>query len=122
MWHTVLSVLLAALFLATGAGKVLGLERNNRNRDRLGVPPWFWRLTGLLEWAGAAGMIVGIWVPVLGVLAASGLAVLMVGAVIARIRAGGRNGWSRRAVLLIAADVVVLVIVVMTAVLIGRGV
>ena len=126
MWHFISSPALALLFLATGAGKVLGLAFAKRNRDRLGVSPRFWRITGLLEWAGAVGLLVGLAFPPLGFLAASGLAVLMVGAIVTRLRAtrlvGVPAGGARGLALPIAGDVLVLALAVLTAVLIGRGV
>ncbi len=125
MCHVILSAVLAVLFLATGAGKVLGLAFANRNRDALEVPPTFWRLTGLLEWAGAIGLIVGIWVPPLGVAAAIGLGVLMVGAIVARIRAARLSGEPIREIRgldrAVSLDLLVLVLAVIDVVLIVRG-
>lgn len=92
MAHFVLSLVLAALFLVTGAGKLLGLPFAVRNRDRLAVSPAFWMIAGVLEWAGAFGLVFGIIVPGLGVAAASGLALLMIGAIVARLRAARRTG------------------------------
>ena len=124
-WHIILSAFLALLFLITGAGKVLGLAFANRNRDALEIPPAFWRLTGVLEWAGAVGLIVGIWVPPLGVAAAIGLAVLMLGAIVARIRAARLSGEPIRQIQgldrAISLDLVVLVLAVIDVVLIVRG-
>ena len=125
MWHIIVSAVLALLFLATGAGKVLGLAFANRNRDALEVPPLFWRLTGVLEWAGAAGLVIGIWIPPLGVAAAIGLGVLMVGAIVARIRAAVLSGQPLREITgldrAVSLDVVVLALTVITVVLIVRG-
>ena len=123
MFHIILSAVLALLFLLTGAGKVLGLTFANQNRDRLGVHPTFWRVTGLLEWAGAVGLVVGIWWWPLGVAAACGLALLMLGAIGSRVRAHRAKPTPGRAfVLTVAGDAVVFVLAVVTAVLIARGV
>ena len=125
MWHVILSVVLALLFLLTGSGKVLGLAFANRNRERLDVSPTFWRITGVLEWAGAVGLIAGVWVPALGVAAAVGLGVLMVGAVVARLRAALRTGQPIREIRgldrAVSLDVLVLALAAITAVLIVRG-
>ena len=123
MWHVIFSVVLALLFLLTGAGKVLGLAFANQNRDRLGVHPTFWRVTGVLEWAGAVGLIAGIWWWPIGLAAACGLALLMLGAIASRVRAHrARPTPGHTFALTIAGDAVVFVLAVLTAVLIARGV
>ena len=123
MWHVILSIVLALLFVLTGAGKVLGLAFANQNRDRLGVHPTFWRVTGLLEWAGAVGLIAGIWWWPIGLAAACGLALLMLGAIASRVRAHRtRPAPGRTFALTVTGDVVVFVLAVVTAVLIARGV
>ena len=108
-----LSVLVALLFLGTGAIKVFGVPYSVQIRDRLGVPPTLWRVIGLLEWAGALGLLVGLAVPMLGVAAAAGLSVLMLGAVASRLRVydTARN---------IAGDLAVLALVAVELVLQAR--
>jgi uncharacterized membrane protein YphA (DoxX/SURF4 family) len=83
----VLTVVLALVFLASGGMKVLGLPYSVRHRDRFGFSPLLWRTIGVLELAAVAGLFVGIAVPVLGVAAGVGLALLMVGATATRLRA-----------------------------------
>lgn len=126
MWHIILSSALALLFLVTGAGKVLGLAFAERNRDELEVPPGFWRLVGVLEWAGVIGLILGNWAPAIGLAAAIGLGLLMVGAVVARFRAALRSGQPIREIRgldrAVSLDVAVLALAVITAVLIIRGI
>ena len=123
MWHVIFSVVLTLLFLLTGAGKVLGLAFANQNRDRLGVHPTFWRVTGVLEWAGAVGLIAGIWWWPIALAAACGLALLMLGAIASRVRAHRMHpAPGRTFALTIAGDAVVFVLAVLTAVLIARGV
>ena len=131
MWHVIFSLVLALLFLLTGSGKVLGLAFANTNRDRLGIHPAFWRATGLLEWAGAVGLIAGIWWWPIGLAAACGLALLMLGAIASRVRArlasrsngqaGGQTS-GRSFILTVVGDAVVFALAVVTAVLIARGV
>ena len=122
MWHVIFSVVLALLFLLTGSGKVLGLAFANQNRDRLGVHPTFWRVTGVLEWAGAVGLIAGIWWWPIGLAAACGLALLMLGAIASRVRAHRLKPTAGRTfALTVTGDGVVFVLAVVTAVLIARG-
>lgn len=106
----VLSLVLGALFLVTGGGKVAGLPQSLRARDQFGMTPTAWRTIGLLEAAGAIGLLVGLKVGLIGLLAAIGLALLMLGATATRVKVRDQ-AW------LIALDVVVLVLVGITAAL-----
>lgn len=82
----VLSVLLAAAFLAIGGPKVLALESAVQRSKEGGLGLGIMRLTGALEVAAAAGLVIGIWVPWLGIAAASGLVLLMLAAVVFHVR------------------------------------
>jgi uncharacterized membrane protein YphA (DoxX/SURF4 family) len=82
----VLTVVLALVFLASAGMKLLGLPYSVRNRDRFGLPASLWWTIGVLELAGVAGLLLGTAVPVLGVAAGVGLALLMVGAAATRVR------------------------------------
>jgi DoxX-like family len=77
----VLSVLLAAAVLGSGAAKLTGAEQSVAIRDRLGVAPRLWRAVGVLEVAAAGGLAAGLAVPALGIAAAVGLALLLIGAI-----------------------------------------
>ncbi|MFF5502833.1 DoxX family protein [Streptomyces roseolus] len=52
-----------------------------------GVPEAAWNLLGVLKLAGAAGLVAGFFVPVVGTLAAVGLVLYFAGAVITVVRA-----------------------------------
>jgi uncharacterized membrane protein YphA (DoxX/SURF4 family) len=82
-----LSIVLALLFVATGAGKVLGAKKSIEARDQFRMSGTLWRTIGALEWAGALGLVVGSftweWV---AHAATVGLGLLMVGATITRLR------------------------------------
>ncbi|WP_127551103.1 DoxX family protein [Paenibacillus amylolyticus] len=64
---TVLQVLLGVFFLFTGSRIISGKMANEFKR--FGLPSFFNVLTGSFEIVGAAGMIVGIWMPVAAILA-----------------------------------------------------
>jgi uncharacterized membrane protein YphA (DoxX/SURF4 family) len=85
-WVKALSVLVSLLFLTTGGLKIFGVPWSLRLRDQLGLPPNLWRAIGVLEWAGAVGLLAGLAVPILGILAAVGLCALMLGAITSRLR------------------------------------
>ena len=82
----VLSVLLAAAVLGSGAAKLAGARQSIAIRDRLGVAAGLWRGIGVLEVAAAVGLAAGLAVPVLGIAAAVGLALLLIGAIGAHVR------------------------------------
>jgi DoxX-like family len=77
----VLSVLVAAAVLGSGAAKLAGAKQSIAIRDRLGVAPWLWRAVGVLEVAAAGGLAAGLTVPALGIAAAVGLVLLLIGAI-----------------------------------------
>lgn len=78
---------LAGLFAFAGLIKLLGVRQSLAIRDHLGVKPAQWRLIGLLELAGVAGVLVGLVWPPIGVAAAIGLALLVLGAIVFHVRA-----------------------------------
>jgi uncharacterized membrane protein YphA (DoxX/SURF4 family) len=119
--HVIASVVLAVLYVATGAGKVLGLGYAKKQQKAIRVSPLFWRITGSLEWLGAVGLVVGIWVRPIGVAAASGLALFMIGAAVARIRASRLWGNTRGLASGVTIDLVLFLVCVATAVLIALG-
>lgn len=55
--------------------------------DHFGLPQWFRIVTGLFEWIGAAGIIIGIWYPPLAVLSGIWLAIIMFFAILTHVRA-----------------------------------
>lgn len=92
----VLCVVAAAIFLVAGTLKVLMRPRVTTNMRRLGVGPGLTRVIGLLEIAGAVGLVAGIWFPVLGITAAAGFFCLLHGALIYHARAGDFRHRERR--------------------------
>lgn len=83
----IVTALLAALFGFASLIKLVGLRQSLAIRDHLGVKPVQWRLIGLLELAGVAGVLVGLAWPPIGVAAAIGLTLLVLGAIVFHVRA-----------------------------------
>ena len=108
---TVLSIVVALLYLVAGGSKLTGQARQVETAQHLGIAFARYRLIGVPELAASIGLIVGLWVPAIGAAAAIGLALLMVGATVARARAG-------RPAFELVADVTLLALVVATAVVI----
>ena len=63
-----------------------------------GVPPSWWSWLGTAKAAGAAGLLVGLFMPVIGVIAVIGLVLYFIGAVATVLRA---RVYSHSAVLLV---------------------
>lgn len=82
--------LLAALFTFSSLIKLVGVRRSLEIRDHLNVKPMQWRVIGLLELAGVVGVLAGLAWPPIGVAAAVGLALLLLGAIIFHVRAADR--------------------------------
>jgi hypothetical protein len=84
------SVVLALLFMATAAGKLTGHAASVAFRDHLAIPAARWQQIGLLEVAGAFGVLIGLALRPLGIAAAAGLVLLSLGAVATHVRAGDK--------------------------------
>ncbi len=84
--------LIALAFAGAGGSKLAGAPMLRESAQRFGIPLAAYRVIGALEIVGAAGIIVGLWrIGVgdvnLGIVAASCLFLLMVGAVATHVRA-----------------------------------
>ena len=119
MFLTILAIVVAATFVFTGGIKLFNVPASLEIRDRLDVPPGLWRIIGVLEWLGAAGVAIGLAYRPLGLLAAIALAGLLVGAIITRVRAARRHGHSEAAGL--AGDAATLALAIVTAVAFGSN-
>ncbi len=111
---TVLAIVVAATFVVTGGVKLFGVPASLAIRDSLDIPETQWRLIGVMEWLGAAGVLIGLTYRPLGLVAAIGLAALLMGAMITRVRAARRHDRSEAAG--VAVDVVTFVLAATTAV------
>lgn len=83
-----LSVLLAAACAVPGTAKVLGLPRMRKAAAHFGIPWRRYQLIGMAELAAAAGVLAGLWWHWLGLAAASGMTLLLIGALASHRRAG----------------------------------
>jgi uncharacterized membrane protein YphA (DoxX/SURF4 family) len=111
----ILSIVLGLMLLVTGGGKVLDLPFSRGNRDALSVHPVFWRVTGILEVAATVGLIWGIWFVPFDLAAAIGVALLMIGAFVFRLRTGDREVL-KQGIADIAVFVLTLVVIVLSLV------
>lgn len=84
-----LAVLLALTFGCTGVGKLVGGADMRQRAVHVGFDFSTYRLIGGLEAAGVIGVLAGLWLPLVGLAAATGLTAHMVGAVGVHLRNGG---------------------------------
>jgi uncharacterized membrane protein YphA (DoxX/SURF4 family) len=105
----ILNALLAVAFLGFGALKLASAKQSLQMRDQLQVGAQLWRVVGSLEVAGALGLAAGFVVPVLGIAAAVGLALLMVGGIVAHARAKDLRNAGPAALFLVLAVATVVV-------------
>ncbi|MBY8872028.1 DoxX family protein [Micromonospora sp. PLK6-60] len=101
--------ILAAVF--TGAAAVtylIGHDYPKAQADLKRVPRSWVPVLGVLLAAGSLGLLAGFAVPLLGRLAAAGLVLYFVGALVAHLRVGSRDlmGWAVFFVTVVAALVV----------------
>ena len=82
----VLAGVLGLGFALIGAGKVLGVPAMRRRAARLGFSVVAYRGIGLLELAGAFGLLLGVVAPVIGALAGVGTLLLLAGALLTHAR------------------------------------
>jgi len=82
-----ISLLLAVACMLPAAGKLTGQPRMRKSAAHFGISWSRYRLIGVAELAAAAGILTGLWWHPLGVAAAAGMAVLLVGAVVTHRKA-----------------------------------
>ncbi|WP_035834248.1 DoxX family protein [Jonesia quinghaiensis] len=111
--QTIITVILALLLLSTGSGKLAGLASSHQIRDALHVSAPVWKMIGAFEIVVVVGLVAGAWLPQVGLFAAVGVILVMIGAITTRMRAGGsqRNAG-------VAVDIVILALGI-TLMLIG---
>lgn len=77
----VLAVLVAVIFTALGAAKILAVPPMQARATHVGFSVAAYRRIGALELAGAAGVLIGLARPLVGGLASVGLLLLLAGAI-----------------------------------------
>jgi hypothetical protein len=96
----------ALLVSFSGFGKI---QRDPRQmkvlHETVGVPLNYIPLLAVCEFAGALGLVAGIWWPALGIAAAIGLVVYFVGAVVSHLRVGDAKGIGPAVFMLVLAAV-----------------
>ena len=102
--YLVITILLAAIVTFSGIGKI---RRDPRIvqviHELIGVPLKYFSLLAACEFAGALGVVLGVWWPLLGVAASIGLVIYFVGACVSHLRVGDVKGIGPAASILVLA-------------------
>jgi|SRR5262252_4155819 len=85
--HAIIAILAAVMVGYSAAALFLSADWVVRSLTDYGVPHRWWPWLGAAKAAGAAGMLVGVLVPAIGLAAAIGLIVYFIGAVVTVVRA-----------------------------------
>jgi hypothetical protein len=102
--YRVIAILLAAMLVFSGLGKIRRDPRQMRVvHEIIGVPLKYFTLLATCEFAGSLGLVLGIWWPPLGVAAGIGLVLYFVGAIVSHLRVGDVKGIGPAAFMLGAA-------------------
>jgi hypothetical protein len=71
--------------------------------ETIGLPFKYFPLLAACEFAGAVGIVVGIWLPPIGIAAGTGLVLYFVGAIVSHLRIGDVKGIGAAAFMLVLA-------------------
>ena len=83
-----ISLLMAAACLLPAVGKLLSHPKMRQAAAHFGIGWPNYQLIGVAELAAAGGILIGLWWHPLGLAAAAGMALLLIGAAITHRRAG----------------------------------
>jgi len=106
--YAIVAIVLSLALLGSAAGKLTKHPKVAGTLEVVGVPPSRWPVLAGLEIAGAIGLIIGLWVPALGVVAGVGVVLYFLGAVVAHLRVDDSEIGPALALGLVAAAAVVL--------------
>jgi DoxX-like family len=106
--YAVIAVVFALILAISARGKLVQDERIVTTITGVGYPLRGFPLLAACEIAGALGLLVGLWIPALGIAAAIGLVAYFIAAVGAHVRAGDvKNAGPAFFLLLLAAAALV---------------
>ena len=105
-----ISLLLAAACLLPAAGKLTGQPRMRKSAAHFGIPWPRYRLIGVAELAAAGGVLAGLWWHPVGLAAAAGMVLLLLGALITHRRAADSGKETAPALLALAITIAYLVV------------
>jgi hypothetical protein len=100
----VITLVFGLMVLFSGVGKI---QRHPHQvkvvHETIGLPLQYFPLLAACEFAGAVGLVIGIWWPPIGIAAGIGLVLYFVGAVVSHLRVGDVKGIGAAAFMLVLA-------------------
>lgn len=100
--YLAVTIVLAAMAAFSGLGKLRREPKIVRIvHEVVGVPLSYFPHLAACEIAGALGLVLGIWWPILGMTAGIGLVIYFVGAIVSHVRVGDVKGIGPAAFMLI---------------------
>ena len=102
--YLVVTIVFAIMVTFSGIGKIRRQPHQVRViHETVGVPLKFFPVLAACEFAGASGLLAGIWWPPLGIAGGIGLVVYFVGAVVSHLRVGDFKGIGSAVFMLVVA-------------------
>lgn len=102
--YLAITIVFALMVLFSGIGKIRRDPRQVKVvHETIGVPLDYFPALAGCEFAGAVGLVVGIWFLPAGLLAGIGLVLYFIGAVVAHLRVGDIKGIGPAAFMLVLA-------------------
>ena len=104
--YFVITVAFALMVTYSGIGKIRRDPLPVRVvHETIGLPLKYFPLLAACEFAGAVGLVAGIWWPPIGIAAGIGLVLYFVGAIVSHLRVGDVKGIGSAAFMLVLAAI-----------------
>ena len=102
--YLAITVAFALMVSYSGVGKIRRDPLQVRVvHETVGLPLKYFPLLAACEFAGAVGLVIGIWWPPIGIAAGIGLVLYFVGAIVSHLRVGDFKGIGSAAFMLVFA-------------------
>lgn len=102
--YLVITLLFALMVSYSGVGKIRRDARQVKViHETVGIPLKYFPLLSACEFAGALGLVAGIWWPLIGIAGAIGLVLYFAGAIVSHLLAGDVKGIGSAAFMFVVA-------------------
>jgi uncharacterized membrane protein YphA (DoxX/SURF4 family) len=108
--YVVITLVVGAIVAASGAMKIRRDPHIVRTiHEVVGVPLQYFPLLAICEIVGALGLVLGIWWPLLGVVAGVALVLYFAGAIVSHLRVGDFKGIGPAAFMFVCVAIVLII-------------
>jgi hypothetical protein len=102
--YLVITLLFSLMVSYSGVGKIRHDPLQVKViHETVGVPLKYFPVLAACEFAGVLGLVIGIWIPLIGIAAGIGLVLYFVGAIVSHLRVGDVKGIGSAAFMLVLA-------------------